>query len=123
MTYDHIIRADNPLDGNRFHLSCGFYETTSFFFERLNFAVSIHCKGEFTFYTPSDEKMSTIRLKPMETGRGCYMDVIITETEHSVLFQLPEYKWVDHYPNCDGESDRWDTEIVGFSDALTYPAI
>lgn len=121
MAYDHIIKASEDLKEQCFHLSCGFYETTSFFFEKANFSVVIHCKGRFTFCGPDGEKQ-TVNAKPMTDGRGCYMDVFITTTDDGALFQLPDYIWYDNYPDCDGESDRWDTKIIGISDEVRYPA-
>ena len=56
----------------------------------------------------------------MDSGRGCYMDVLISNTNNKVTFQLPDYDWIDHYPNCDGESDRWDAKIVGINDEVVF---
>lgn len=121
MKYDHIIQTlENPAQ-QRFHLSCGFYETTSFFFEPINLSVEIHCKGEFVFRTAEGEVLEKVQAQPMDSGRECYMDVLITSTEQEILFQLPEYAWIDHYPNCDGESDRWDAKIIGIRDEVRYP--
>lgn len=121
MTYDHIISSSESLKQERFHLSCGFYETTGFLFEDLNLQLSIHCRGEFTFSTPEGRPLKTVSAKPMDSGRGCYMDVMITRAGDTLSFQLPEYKWIDHYPNCDGESDRWDAGIIGIRDEIRYP--
>ena len=120
MKYDHIIALYDQMNQQHFHLSCGFHDTTSFFFEKANLRVDIHCRGSFTFYTVNGDKAETIKLKPMKTGRECYMDILITTEDDAVIFQLPEYRWIDHYPHCDGESDRWSTEIIGIRDELRY---
>lgn len=120
MKYDHIIQAAEKLNDTPFHLSCGFYETTAFLFEGANFAVNIHCKGSFTFYTVDGKKIESIKAKPMTDGRGCYMDVLITTETNGVTFKLPDYSWTDHYPNCDGESDRWSAKIIGINDEVFY---
>ena len=120
MKYDHRVNAADNLQEERFHLSCGFYETTSFFFEKGNFSVDIHCKGMFTFRTAAGEALKTVKAKPMTSGRGCYVDVLITTAEDSVIFKLPDYEWTDHYPYCDGESDRWDAKIIGVNDEVRY---
>lgn len=122
MKYDHIISASEALTEKPFHLSCGFYETTSFFFEKANFSVVIHCRGEFTFYDGEGTVVKTVKAKPMTGGRSCYMDVFITTTDDGALFRLPDYIWYDNYPDCDGESDRWDTKIIGIMDEIRYPA-
>ena len=49
------------------------------------------------------------------------MDVLISADADKVTFKLPDYEWIDHYPNCDGESDRWDGKIIGVHDEITYP--
>ena len=121
MKFDHIIKTSENLQEERFHLSCGFYETTTFLFENANFYVYIHCKGTFTFYSADGKRLACVTAKPMDSGRGCYMDVMITTTEDGAVFQLPEYDWIDHYPNCDGESDRWDASIIGIRDEIRYP--
>ena len=51
MKYDHIIEFSENLKEERFHLSCGFYETTSFLFREAGFSVGIHFRGAVTFYT------------------------------------------------------------------------
>lgn len=121
MRYDYIVRADEVLNQECFHLSCGFYETTSFLFEGAGFYVNIHYKGAFTFYRVNGEKLETATAKPMTSGRGCYTDILVTTTEDAVIFQLPEYAWNDHYPHCDGESDRWTAKITGVRDEIRFP--
>jgi len=123
MAYDHIINSSEVLNEKCFHLACGFYTTTSFLFEKANFTVVINCNGDFTFYTVNNEKIEMIKAKRMRSGRGCYMDVLITTTDDGVLFKLPDYSWIDHYPDCDGESDRWDAKIIGTNDEIFYHTV
>ena len=111
MKFDHIIKGTEELTDARFHLSCGFYENTYILFEKAGFYVNIHNKGTFTFCAPDYRKLAVIQARPMDSGRGCYMDILITTTEDGIRFQFPEYTWTDHYPHCDGESDRWDRYI------------
>ena len=121
MQYDHIIQSGDILTRKNYHLACGYYRTTSFLLEGYSFAVVIHCNGTFTFQTPQGETLETVKAKPMTTGRECYMDITITTEENGVRFSLPEYTWRDHFPNCDGESDRWSARITGIRDEIFYP--
>ena len=121
MQYVHVIKAGEQLAERNYHLACGYYRTTSFFFEDYGFAVVIHCDGTFTFRSPEGEVLKTLKAKPMPGGRECYMDISITTEENRVRFSLPEYAWRDHYPNCDGESDRWSARITGVRDEIFYP--
>lgn len=121
MRIDHEILSGERLTGERFHLSCGFYETTCFLFREYGFAADIHCKGEVRIYTPQGKRLLTLPARPMDSGRGCYMDILLTTTEDGIRFQFPEYTWTDHYPHCDGESDRWDAHITGIRDEVFYP--
>ena len=121
MKFDHIIKGTEELTDARFHLSCGFYENTYILFEKAGFYVNIHNKGTFTFCAPDYRKLAVIQARPMDSGRGCYMDVLISTTEDGAIFRLPEYEWIDHYPHCDGESDRWDARIIGIRDEVRFP--
>ena len=120
MTYDHFIKVAEELEEKRFHLACGYYCTTVFFFEKAGFGAVINCNGTFTFYKPDGEELETLKAKPMSDGRGCYMDVLITTDGDRVIFRLPDYIWYDSYPDCDGESDRWDAKIIGTNDEIVY---
>lgn len=31
-----------------------------------------------------------------------------------IKLEFPIYKWIDHYPHCDGEHDRWEQQIIGY---------
>jgi len=123
MTYDHIIKSDETLHDERFHLACGYRSTTAFLFEKANFAVVIDCGGTFTFYSVCGEQLETKKAKPMIGGRECYMDVFITTEQDGVRFTLPDYSWTDHYPHCDGESDRWDAELIGTNDEIFFGCV
>ena len=120
MAYDHIIESARTLQDQWFHLSCGYYTTTSFFFEAWGLAVTVDCNGTFTFRT-ADGQEQTVKAEPMRGGRGCYMEIFITTSERELLFRLPEYRWWDNYPDCDGEYDRWDAEVVGTRDEVRFP--
>ena len=121
MHYDHIIDRNRTLSDEHFHLACGYCCTTSFLFEKAGVAVVIDCKGSFTFYSADGEKTETFNAKPMDGGREHYEDVFITTTDAGIVFRLPDYSWTDHYPNCDGESDRWSCRIIGTRDEIRYP--
>lgn len=121
MKYDYIVKNSEELKEARFHLSCGFHENTYILFEKAGFYVNIHCRGTFTFCTLDYQPLAVIRAKPMDSGRECYMDVLISTTEDGAVFCLPEYRWIDHYPHCDGESDRWSAEIIGVRDTVRFP--
>lgn len=34
----------------------------------------------------------------------------------TISFAIVE--WIDNYPNCDGEHDRWDSRTVGYHDLV-----
>ena len=33
---------------------------------------------------------------------------------HFANEKLPVCQWTDHYPNCDGENDRWSWKSIGY---------
>ena len=122
MRYDYTVRASEEVKDQVFHLSCGFYETTYFLFEGYDRVAAIHYSGEFRFYTADWKLLSTHKARPMTDGRGCYMDVTVTTEPDGIRFRLPEYDWCDHFPHCDGESDRWSATITGIREEVFLPA-
>ncbi len=42
------------------------------------------------------------------------MDVTCSVEAGKIVLQIPIYRWINHYPNCIGESDRWNAETIGY---------
>ena len=58
--------------------------------------------------------IASVTVPKQEGGREIYMDITCLVEDGCIVLKMPIYSWIDHYPDCDGESDRWDTETIGY---------
>lgn len=119
MQYDHIFDSA-AADEQKFPLACGFISTTVIFFEKEAVAARIEASGSVEFLDPEGKCLHTTRVPPQTGGAEHYEEVLCSVKAGQVRLGFPIYEWVDHYPNCDGEHDRWSTRTVGY-EKLTYP--
>ena len=47
------------------------------------------------------------------SGKEAYQEISCQAENGKIVLQFPIYQWIDNYPHCDGEHDRWDTRKVG----------
>ena len=58
--------------------------------------------------------IASVKVPKQEGGREIYMDVTCHVENGQIVLKMPIYRWIDHYPHCDGENDRWDAETIGY---------
>jgi len=105
--------VDRELFEARYQLASGYDSTTQMLFETAGIRVRIEAKGFVEFFNTEGESIYSIRL-PETGGRGVYEDVVCSGSSKRICLQFPVYRWIDNYPHCDGEYDRWDTKIVDY---------
>lgn len=71
------------------------------------------------FYGGDEAYICSAGIPAVDSGRRVYLNVRVAAGPDCVSLGLPVCRWIDHYPHCDGEYDRWDTEILGFH-TLTF---
>ena len=98
----------------RFGIACGYDSTTHVHFTQENILAVITAAGEVAFYDSGEHLLAKTTVAPDSDGRGCYQDVCCKVEAGKILVRFPIYCWVDHYPNCDSESDRWSARITGY---------
>ena len=78
--------------------------------------ISIIEQGEHRvdFYTPEDDFLLSTPLPIVEDGGKAYFDICCGVENGIITMKFPVYNWVDNYPHCDGEYDRWDTTVIGY---------
>lgn len=70
-------------------------------------------EGCVEFLTEQEELLHRETLPVVTGGRGIYPSVCLGAQGGKVSLQLTVCRWIDNYPHCDGESDRWDWEKIG----------
>ena len=84
-----------------------------------NILAKVTAAGQIDFFS-GENLLASVSVPAGSSGRGCYQDIAFKVAEGKLLLQFPEYNWVDHYPDCDGESDRWSARITGYKPPVVF---
>lgn len=120
------VYADGYLDSRkladgfiRIGIACGYVDTTEIFFRQENILVKVTAAGQIDFFA-GENLLASLSVPAGSGGRGCYQDIACKAEDGKLLLRFPEYTWVDHYPDCDGESDRWSARITGYKPPVVF---
>lgn len=111
---DGIYNSETDVRGKGYPLASGYISRTTILFEKENVAAVIQAKGSVEFYDSDGMPIAVGKVPSVEDGKGVYEEVYCLAESNLLKLRFPVYQWIDHYPNCDGEHDRWDTRIVGY---------
>lgn len=118
-------KIDKVYDSSRgevcYDLACGYISETVIHFEKEAVIVHICAQGRVTFLDMEQEELAVGVLPAMEGGRQLYQQVCCQVQDGAILLHFPIYQWIDNYPHCDSEHDRWDTRQIG-QHRITYHA-
>ncbi len=109
---DITYNSENDSKGKKLQLASGYISETNILFEKESIAVYIQAKGHVGFYNIDDERLADFDLPAVEAGRQVYEEVCCSVEGEAIILEFPLYKWIDNYPHCDGEHDRWDTREI-----------
>lgn len=98
-----------------YQLASGYISTTTILFEKENIVAVVEAEGNAEFYDMSDNLIVSAKAPEVDNGKGKYVEIGLDAGDGFVQLKFPIYEWIDNYPHCDGEHDRWDTKIVGFN--------
>lgn len=97
-----------------FQIASGYISVTTVLFEKEDIVAVIDAKGAVEFYNINDELLAAGEVSAVESGRQVYEEVCCEADENAIIIRFPIVKWIDNYPHCDGEHDRWDSKIIGY---------
>ncbi len=119
MSCDKIIFDSEKVTAEAtFPLANGYISETNICFEKEGVTALITAEGAVTFHR-DEQPMTTAQLPSVDSGKQVYDQVLCRVENNRIHLRFPIYQWVDHYPNCDGEHDRWSTKTVGYH-TLTF---
>ncbi len=103
----------------KIQIASGYISKTNILFETEGIIAEIEAKGSVKFYD-TDENLLDEGSVPAQTGgREVYEEIYPKLDGKSITLSFPVYEWIDNYPNCDGEHDRWSTKTIGY-ESLTF---
>ena len=109
-----VFDSKTEKNGALFQIASGYDSETRILFEKEGVIVKIRAEGQVDFYDAAEQLLASAKMPSQEGGREVYQDVGCGVEGTSVILRFPIYQWIDNYPHCDGEHDRWDTRTVGY---------
>ncbi len=110
--YDKIFNSAENKE-QKYQLASGYISTTTVFFETENVVAQIEAKGDIAFFDGEGAELAAVKMPAQTGGREVYEDVFCSVDRVSIILRFPIVEWIDNYPHCDGEHDRWDSKIIG----------
>ena len=110
---DFTFDSENGAN-KKYQLASGYISETTILFEKENVIAVIQAKGSVEFFNMDNELIAAGKVPQDDSGKGVHEEICCQVENNMLKLQFPIYEWIDNYPNCDGEHDRWDTRIVGY---------
>lgn len=116
--YDKIYNSAETADLKEFQLASGYISTTKIFFEKEQIAAKIEAEGKVEFLDAEDNVIAAADVAEQTGGKGKYTDILCGVEGDAIVLKFPIVEWIDNYPNCDGEHDRWDSRTIGYNEMI-----
>ena len=114
---DIIFNSENG--SQKYQIASGYISETIILFEREETTALVYAEGRVEFFDRDGNSLAEGKVESQTGGREVYEEVVCEAAETTLTLKFPIVKWIDNYPNCDGENDRWDSVIIGYN-TLTY---
>ena len=95
-----------------YELANGHISETVILFSEKMVDAQIQAKGHVDVLDAQGNILTSGDLPAEDSGKQVYQEVIC-RVEDGIVLEFPVYEWIDNYPHCDGEHDRWDTKKIG----------
>ena len=112
--YDIIINSEQYPGKRSYSIASGYISETTIFFEKENIFAVVQAKGMVDFYNTEDVLIASGSVPKVVSGKEVYEQINCQVQNNQICLEFPIYTWIDNYPHCDGEHDRWDTRIIGY---------
>lgn len=110
---DMVFNSDKDNSKGYFQIASGYISETVVHFEKENVILVIHADGRVELFDMGDKLLAENSVPKSSGGREVYEEACCEVIDNTIVVKFPIYKWIDNYPNCDGEHDRWDTIKIG----------
>jgi hypothetical protein len=105
---------DSAVGAQTFQLANGHISTTAVYFEKEQLLAKIEATGSVSFFDCEGKLLQSATVPQEKEGKEVYTEVACAVESGAVLLKFPIVQWIDNYPHCDGEHDRWDARTVGY---------
>lgn len=113
-TYDHVYNASNDGCEIKLQLANGYISQTTVLFESANICARVDAVGSVEFLDCNGNAVASAEAPEETSGKKKYTELLCRYDGENIILRFPIVKWIDNYPHCDGEHDRWDSVIIGY---------
>ncbi len=115
---DIVFNSEKDSGKNSFQIANGYVSETAILFEKEGVVAVIEAKGHVDLYNMENELIASGNVPAEEEGKQVYQEVRCKVEGKTITISFAIVEWIDNYPNCDGEHDRWDSRTVGYHDLV-----
>ncbi|MBQ8860823.1 MAG: hypothetical protein IJ015_05770 [Ruminococcus sp.] len=108
MNYNHILDSSNSAYESKFEIDYKNDKALTILFEKENIVLTADSHGNATFENTDGTKILSGKAECSRIFSEIYCKV----QDNVITVRFPVMKTIDHYPNCDGEYDRYSEVIV-----------
>lgn len=113
--YDKVFNSEENIGIKSFQLATGYISSTTILFEKEKIVAKIEAKGHIDYFDCEDTLIASFDVPSQTGGKETYNEVLCETEENTIVLKFPIVEWIDNYPNCDGEHDRWDAQTIGYN--------
>lgn len=110
---DIVFNSQEVANGKNFQIASGYISDTVVLFKNENIVAVINAKGIVEFYDINDTLLAKGELPENDGGKNVYEEIFCQAENGVITIKFPILEWIDNYPHCDGEHDRWDSKKIG----------
>ena len=107
MNYDYIFDSNSVYE-KEFELNSESDKAITVFFEKENITLTADKHGNAVFCSADGTK---IKREKAQADRF-FLSIYCSVKDGAINVRFPVTETVDHYPNCDGEHDRYSTKTI-----------
>ena len=113
-TYEKVFNSTHHAGLKEFQLANGYISTTEIYFEEEELLAVIGASGKVELKDCGGNIIASASAPEEDGGKKVYTEVLCGREDGKLVFKFPIVEWIDNYPHCDGEHDRWDSRIIGY---------
>ncbi|MBO5273970.1 MAG: hypothetical protein J6I45_05090 [Clostridia bacterium] len=118
MEYDYIFDSSDTRYEKKFAIDYEKNLPVTVFFVKENIVLRADREGNALF---CDTGGNALYRGKADRKRQYFGEIYCSVRAGAVSVSFPIIELIDHYPNCDGEYDRW-SEVIREKICITYPA-
>ena len=112
---DIVFNSEKDKKRN-YQIASGYITETVVLFEKESIYAVINANGQVEFFDLNDKLIKSEKVPSVDDGKMVYDEISLNVENNQIIIGFPVCEWIDNYPHCDGEHDRWDKKIIGWND-------